>query len=292
MTSRILAVANQKGGVGKTTIVLGLAAAIANTGRRVLVIDMDQQANASQTLLPDHADLLHAADFYTSNDLLEDGAEPQDLGDAIRASSWENVDVIPGRAELANREVEGALGIEYRLREILSGLDLLDDPYSIVLIDCPPSVGRLTVNAFLAAHEVLLVSHPDSYGQTALDAIDTTLAKVRQVFRHDITIAGIVINMYEDTNEARMRAGLLEGRYGSKVLLTMRKRAVVRTAQGEHRSVFMMTGHPAAREVAGWFTDLARTLRLIGARETVPEMESETSEAAEVRDVEPVAVGY
>lgn len=295
MTSpRILAIANQKGGVGKSTTTLGLAGAIAHTGRRVLIIDMDPQANSSQTLLPDYDERVAREDFFTTNDVLEAGMDPSDLGEAIVATPWEHVDLIASQQALAHRDVEGATGIEMRLRRVLRGLDALPEPYDVVLVDCPPSVGRLTVNAFLAASEILLISHPDSYGQNALNQIDETLKTVRESYDHDLRVAGLVINMYEDTNESKLRAGQLEARFGNTVLLTMRKRAVVRTAQGEHRSVFAM-GTPAAREVAGWFTDLARTLRLIGARETVPEVlvtEDTEAEANDEAGYAANAVGY
>jgi chromosome partitioning protein len=265
MTSRIIAIANQKGGVGKTTTTLGLAAAIADSGQRVLVIDMDPQSNASQTLLADHAERLKDDDFYTSNDILDEGVEPGDIVEAITSTGWEGVDLIPSRPELVNREVTNELGVEMRLRGVITGLDDLPVPYDVVLIDCPPSVGRLTVNALLSAGEVLLIAHPDSYGQSALDAVDSTIKKVRNAYRHDIVVSGIVINMYEDTTEARLRSEQLRERYGNKVLLTMRKRAVMRAAQGNHQSVFDMQGDPAAREVAGWFRDLARTLEAVKA---------------------------
>lgn len=268
---RKLAIANQKGGVGKTATTLGLAAAIAHTGRRVLVIDMDPQANSSQTLLPDYDELVLRDDFYTANDVLEQGMEPSDLGEAIIKTPWENVDLIASQQALAHRDVEGATGIEMRLRRMLRGLDTLPEPYDVVLLDCPPSVGRLTVNAFLAANEILLISHPDSYGQNALNQIEETLKTVRESYDHDIEVAGLVINMFEDTTESKLRADQLASRFGDRILLTMRKRTVIKAAQGQHVSVFAM-GTPAAKEVAGWFTELARTLRLIGARETVPEV--------------------
>ena len=272
-STRIIAVANQKGGVGKTTFALGLAGAVANTGRRVLVVDMDPQANASQTLLPDYDVEVQRDDFYTVNDILEHGVEPADLPGAIHRTGWAGVDLIPSQQALAHRDVEGATGIEMRLRRVLRGLDLLDEDYDVVLLDCPPSVGRLTVNAFLAASEIVLISHPDSYGHNALNQIDETLKTVRDAYDHDIEVAGLVINMFEETTEAIARTEQLRARFGDKVLLVMRKRAVLRAAQSENRSVFAMGTHPAAREVAGWFTDLARALRLIGARETVPEVE-------------------
>lgn len=279
MTSRILAIANQKGGVGKTTTTLGLAAAIAHTGRRVLVIDMDPQANASSTLLPDYDERLRRSKdsaepdyvFYTTNDILENGVEPADIFEAIVETPWDRVDLIPSQQSLANRDTEGAIGVETRLRRILMGLDLAEDPYDAVLLDCPPSVGKLTVNALVAASEILLISGPDRYGHNALNQIEETLKTVRDSYLHTIEVAGLVINMYENTNEANLRTDQLKERFGDKVLLVMPKRTVLSHAAGSNQSVFTVARRDA-QEVAGWFTDLARELRLIAKREVVPDL--------------------
>lgn len=273
MTSRILAVANQKGGVGKTTITLALAAAIANSGRRVLIVDMDPQANASQTLIPNFARRV-AADaedyFVTVNDVLEVGAEPSDLGEAIHATPWVGVDLIAAKQQLANRDVEGTTGIETRLRWMLAGLETLPEPYDVVLLDCPPSVGRLTVNAFVAAPEILLVVEPDLYGENALNQIEATLDVVRRSYAHTIAITGLIINKVGDNNEAKRRVEDLRARYAQAHVATIRRRAALFTeAAGANESIFSSPRRDAA-EVADWFTELARDLRLIGAREAVP----------------------
>jgi chromosome partitioning protein len=270
MTSRILAIANQKGGVGKTTVTLSLAAAIANSGRRVLVVDMDPQANASQTLLTDFEDRLKDPDFFTANDILEEGAESSDLGDAIYPTSWTGVDVIASQQQLANRDLEGAIGIDTRLRWMLKGLDTLAEPYDVVLLDCPPSVGRLTVNALVAAPEILLVVEPDLYGENALNQIEATLKQVERAWNHSIRLAGLIINKVGDNNEAKRRVEDLRARYeGVHIALIRRRAALFTEAAGANESIFTSPRRDAA-EVADWFTALARDLRLIGAREAVP----------------------
>lgn len=282
MTSRIIAVANQKGGVGKTTLTLGLAAAVANSGRRVLVVDMDPQSNASSTLLPDYVDPGGSDDsFLTTNDILQDGVDPADIVDAVHQTPWQSIDLIPAEQRLANRDVEGSTGIELRLRRMLRGLPA--DAYDLVLLDCPPSVGRLTVNALLAAHEILLVAGPDRYAQNALNQIGETLRIVRELHDHQIETAGLVINGFENTREARLRRDQLYDRFGAKVLLVMPKRTVLVGAAGAHQSIFTVPTAPA-REVCHLLTELARSLGLIGAREMTPEIEIVSDAAESVED--------
>lgn len=266
----IISIANQKGGVGKTSTTLGLAAAIANTDRRVLIVDMDPQSNASSTLLPDYDELRKSEDFFTSNDLLEAGVDPSDVQEAILGTPWPGVDLIPAQQALANRDLEGSTGIEMRLRRVLRGLDDLPKPYDVVLIDCPPSVGRLTVNALLASQSIVFIAEPDRYSSNALDQIQATLQTVREVYEHDIEVSGLVINMYENTNEANQRTEELKARFDDEVLLVMPKRTVIAAAAGMNTSVFAVKGRQDAREVADMYTALARRLKLIGRREATP----------------------
>ncbi len=255
---RTVAVVNQKGGVGKTTTVLGLAGAAAQTGRRVLVVDMDPQSNASQTLLPDYNQRL-ASGMFTTNDLLDQAVDPADVNDAVVSTPWTGVDLVPAEQRLANRDLEGTTGVEVRLRRVLRGLTT---GYDAILIDCPPSVSRLTVNALTAARSVLLICEPDAYGRHALDQIDATLATVRSAYDHDVTVLGLVVNMFEHTVEATRRTEELRARYGADLLAVLPKRTVISAAAGAGESVFALR-RPDAREVAEAFTALAARIGLL-----------------------------
>lgn len=239
--TRTIAVAQQKGGVGKTTLTLNLAAAAANTGLSVLVVDMDPQANASQTLLDDYADRVTAsaadpngAPFYTVNDLMEAGVGPGDADEAIVASKWAGVDLIPSEQALANRDAEGSTGIETRLRIALRGMHRT---YDLVLIDCPPSLGRLTVNGLLASKEVLLVAQPDAYSGQALTQIDKTLETLAAAYDHRMKVLGLVLNNFEQTIEAESRRREFEANFEG-LLAVIPKRTAVAAAAGAHESVF------------------------------------------------------
>lgn len=293
MTSRILAVANQKGGVGKTTTTLGLAAALAASGQRVLIVDMDPQANASSTLLPDYDTRLADDTLFTTNDILEQGVDPAHIVDAITPTPWAGVDLIASQQALAHRDVEGATGIEMRLRRVLKGLPTLTETsgYHHILLDCPPSVGRLTVNAFLAASRILLISGPDRYGHHALTQIEDTLATIADAYGHDIEVAGVIVNMFENTTEANNRTQELRDRYGDKFLMTMPKRTVLSLVAGRNESVFTFN-RPDAIHVATGYFELARTLGLIEASAPVPALPVAKRDMAEpVAPMAAVAVG-
>lgn len=251
-----VAVVNQKGGVGKSSTVLGLAGAVAHAGHKALVIDMDPQSNSSQTLLPDYAERL-AAGMFSTHDLLEAGVNPDDAGDAITQTSWANVDLIPSVEALATREVEGSTGIETRLRRVLKGLPA---GYDRILIDCPPSLGRLTVNSLLAAGRVLLVAEPDAYSQQALVRTLTTLGQVRDAYEHSLDVLGVVINKVPaGTVEAALRVDQIQAEFGDRVLALIPQRTIIPRAAGRNQSVFDLS-RPDARALADLYTELARRI--------------------------------
>lgn len=218
--TRTLAIANQKGGVGKTVTTKNVADALAARQHRVLVIDLDPQANLTTAYLAEHAPI-----EYTTNDLLANPSpDPGDAKPAIVTTLIPNVDLIPSELTLARREADSSLGIEARLRVALRGVT---DTYDYVLIDCPPAVGKLLANALLAADGVLLVTEPAEGSIEGLTAIMDTIHTVRRQFDHPVDVAGVVINKAENTTQAmKFRDALLE-RYGPQVLAVVRRRAAV-----------------------------------------------------------------
>jgi chromosome partitioning protein len=222
---RTIAICNQKGGVGKTTITLGLASAAAERGVRALVIDMDSQANASDALLAD----LEAPAAATSYDVLlgKRGCAPA----AITQSSW-GVGVIPGSLDLANYERTNALASEQRLRAGLDS-DALDEAWDLCLIDCPPSLGLLVSAALVAANEALIVTEPSLSASQGVAKVCDTVSTVQEHYNPQLTLAGIVLNRVSTTKEAKLRVRELTEALGDAVWTpTMRQRAALVEALG------------------------------------------------------------
>jgi chromosome partitioning protein len=183
---RTVACANQKGGVGKTTTVVNLASLLARSGERVLLIDLDPQGNATSGLGIDRATLERS----TYDGLMDD----VDLVDLIVQGTSPGVDVVPSAIALAGAEVElaGTSGRERRLRDALLGLA---DRYDIVFIDCPPSLGLLTVNALTAADAVLIPLQCEYYALEGLTQLLATIDLVRDHLNPRLAIDGVVLTM-------------------------------------------------------------------------------------------------
>ncbi len=185
---RIFAVANQKGGVGKTTTTVNLGACFADEGRRVLIVDLDPQANASTGTGLNPRDFEHS--IYDV--LLHDVA----LSDIIEPTAVKNLEVAPSSLDLAGAEIElvPALSREQRLRNALA--EVADD-YDIVLIDCPPSLGLLTINALTAASEVLVPIQTEYYALEGLGQLIRNVDLVRRSLNPALELSTIVLVMFD-----------------------------------------------------------------------------------------------
>jgi chromosome partitioning protein len=185
---RVLAVANQKGGVGKSTTAVNIGAYLALAGARVLVIDLDPQGNASTGLGLDHREI--EPSIY---DVLTGEATP---AAAIRATGVANLHVLPSTIDLAGAEVElvSAMSRETRLRRALQSID---HQYDTILIDCPPSLGLLTVNALAAADELLIPIQCEYYALEGLGQLLRNVELVRANLNPELRIGGIVLTMYD-----------------------------------------------------------------------------------------------
>jgi chromosome partitioning protein len=186
--TRIVAVANQKGGVGKTTTTLNLGAALADMGRRVLIVDCDPQANATSGLGVARVDV--TTSIY---DVVVLG---QPLSAARLPTLVPGLDLIPSHISLAGSEIElVAMPLrELRLRYALDALDGGDD---YVFLDCPPSLGLMTVNAAVAADSLLIPIQCEFYALEGLGLLTHTIALLRRELNPDLAIAGIVMTLYD-----------------------------------------------------------------------------------------------
>lgn len=185
---RIIAVANQKGGVGKTTTTINLGASLAFLGKKVLLIDNDAQGNATSGLGISKGEV--EEDIY---DVLINGSL---IADVILPSSRENMDIVPASIELAGAEVELAT-LNHRETRLKEALQPIRDKYDYILIDCPPSLGHLTINAFTASDSVLIPVQCEYYALEGLSQLLNTIRLVQKHFNEHLKIEGVLLTMLD-----------------------------------------------------------------------------------------------
>lgn len=214
--AHIIALANQKGGVGKTTTSINLGAALAQDGQRVLLVDIDAQGNATSGSGIDKSEL--ALDSY---DVIVDGAALRDV-----IVPTDNYDLLPATIQLSGAEIELATQKqrEYRLQKALM---TVSDDYDFILIDNPPALGLLTVNAFTAADAILIPVQTEFYALEGLGQLLNTIELVRKQFNESLDIAGILLTMNDGrTNLAKQVSEEVRQYFGDKVYHTVVPRSV------------------------------------------------------------------
>lgn len=190
----MLAIANQKGGVGKTTTAINLATALAANNERILLIDLDPQGNASTGLGISRSD--RAVGSYR----LLTGDVP--LDEAVRSTFISNLTLVTAEADLAGAEIElvGLDRREFRLRDALAPLRTGTSRYSFVLIDCPPSLGLLTLNGLVAADAVLVPLQCEFYALEGISGLVRTIEMVKRSLNPGLRLQGIVLTMFDKRN--------------------------------------------------------------------------------------------
>ena len=215
--TKIIAVTNQKGGVGKTTTSINLAASLVKTKRRVLLVDMDPQGNATMgSGVPKN-------EIVTSIYQVLLGLEPMDK--ALRTTE-SGYDLVPANSDLAGAEIE-LINLDRRERRLAQALDSVAGQYDYVLIDCPPSLNLLTVNALVASQAVLIPMQCEYFALEGLSSLVDTIARVREALNPQLQIEGLLRTMYDPRNSlANEVSAQLVQHFGDKLYRTIIPRNV------------------------------------------------------------------
>ena len=214
----VIAFANQKGGVGKTTTTVSLGAALAQGGARVLLVDLDPQGNASTGL-----DVRITGDEPSTYDVIVEGLA---IDQAVRRTAIDGLDVLPSSLELAGAEVELVQAMA-RERALARAVDAARASYDLILIDCPPSLGLLTINAFVAADQLLVPIQCEYYALEGLSQLLRTVGLVEQNLNSGLAIGNVVLTMYDSrTRLAQQVVDEVRSFFGERAFATVIPRTV------------------------------------------------------------------
>jgi chromosome partitioning protein len=232
----IVSVASQKGGTGKTTTSISLAAGLARKGNKVLLVDTDSQANASKVLIPDYLKLKKEETIYTTI-LLR-----QPL--LIHATQVPNLDIVASHILLSNTDIELTTAKDHREARLKSQLDPIKHNYDFMIIDCPPTLSWLTINAFTASDQILVAVSPGYFELDSIVQISKTINEVRELFNPQISLLGFLFTMSDPTINTQTSLKILRQTYPDSVLRTIIPRNTdIRDAHFQKQDIFSFSPH-------------------------------------------------
>ena len=227
----VISVASQKGGTGKSTTSITLAAGLGRLGKKTLLIDIDSQANASKTLLPNYQKIPRDESLFVT--ILQ--RKPL----VIHKTKVPNLEVVPSHILLSNTDVELTTAKDHREARLKHELDKIKEEYDFVIIDCPPALSWLTMNAFTAADGILIVVSPGYFELDSLMQLGKSISEVKELFNPDLKLLGYLFTMSDTTVNSRTSLKLLRQTYTGDVLNTIIPRNTdIRDAHFNHVDIF------------------------------------------------------
>lgn len=244
----VISIASQKGGTGKTTTTLALAAGLARRGKRILLIDIDSQANSSKVLLPQYQELRKEQTLYQT--ILE--SKPL----RVHPSPIENLAVVPSHILLSDTDMALTSALDHREARLKRQLDDIKEHYDFVFIDCPPALSWLTINAFTASDGIIVAIAPGYFELDSVVQISKSIDEVRELFNPNLDLLGFLFTMSDSTVNSKTSLKLLRQAYPDSVLKSVIPRNTdVRDAHFSKKDIFEFSPQSRAAEAYGRLID-------------------------------------
>jgi chromosome partitioning protein len=227
----IYSIASQKGGVGKTSSSISLAAGIARKGKKVLLIDIDSQANSSKVLIPNYPQFQKQQTIYAT--IIERSPLP------IHNTTVPNLHIVPSHILLSNTDVELTTAIDHREERLKRELEMVKSNYDFIFIDCPPTLSWLTINAMTASDKVIVIVSPGYFELDSIVQISKTIKEVKEYFNPNIDLAGFLFTMSDPTVNSKTSLQILRQTYTGTVFNTIIPRNTdLRDAHFDQKDIF------------------------------------------------------